>query len=179
MTPSAPTTRASLSRYGATTNDEPDSENSLFSEPMKMRTPEPDFRQVEQLDHAVLRFQVLEQVLQQLDIGLRSHILQQIGSAAHDQPRRQPAFGAGPDRKSLFDKLPGQRIERGTRFLLDPLDVATRLCQRASANMRVEEVRRFLKLRRGYARRQLDHPVLDVAVLRHQHRQRPLPARAG
>ena len=41
ITPSAPMIRRSPSRIGAAIREEPESENNLFSEPMKIRTPSP------------------------------------------------------------------------------------------------------------------------------------------
>ena len=65
--------------------EEPDSENSLFSEPMKMRTPSARLGPAQQIDHAALGFEIVEQQPHPLEIVERVQILQQIGVAAHDQ----------------------------------------------------------------------------------------------
>ena len=111
-------------------------------------------------------------MLQQLDVGLRRDVFEQVGAAAHDQPRRQAAFGAGPDRQPLLDQLLRQRVERGLGLVLERADLRLGLGQRAAVDVGVEEVRGFLQLRRRGAGRQLDDAVLDVAVLRDQHGQR-------
>ena len=128
--------------------------------------------EAEKLDQAVLRLQILEQPAQQFDVGLRGDVFEQVGAAAHDEARRQAAFGAGPDGEALFDEVLRQRVERGLGLVLDAGDLDRGLGERAAANMRVEEVRGLVKLRDGDARRQVDDAVLDVAVLRHQHGQR-------
>ena len=111
-------------------------------------------------------------MFQQLDVGLGGDVFEKVGAAAHDEPRRQAAFGAGPDGQPLLDQLLRQRVERGLGLLLELADIGLGFGQRAAVDVSVEEVRRLLQLRRGRAGRQLDDAVLDVAVLRDQHGQR-------
>ena len=70
MTPSTPTTLRRSSWKGATISEEPDSENSLFSEPMKMRTPSALSDRPEQLHEVALALQVVEQLADALQIFL-------------------------------------------------------------------------------------------------------------
>src|SRR5690606_8903421 len=118
------------------------------------------------------RLQVLEQVAQQFQISLRGDVFEQIGATAHDQPRRRAAFGAGPDSQTTLDQILRELVEGRLRLLLHPRDLGARLGQRAAPYVRVEEIRGLVQLRSGDASGQVDDPVLDLAVLRDENRQR-------
>lgn len=83
--------------------EEPDSENSLFSEPIKIRTLAA-LGAPEQIDHAALGLEVVEQRFDALQIVERMQILEQIGMAAHDQLPIL-VLAAGPARDSGRDDL--------------------------------------------------------------------------
>ena len=92
--------------------EEPDSENSLFSEPMKIRTPSARSARPKQIDHAALGLEIVEQQPDPLQIFQRMQIFQQIGVTAHDQ-LPVVAFAAGPARDPGGDHLLRQLIEFG------------------------------------------------------------------
>ena len=83
--------------------EEPDSENSLFSDPMKIRTPSARSARP-QVDHAALGLEIVEQQPDPFEIFQRVQILQQIGVAAHDQ-LPVVAFAARPARNPGGDDL--------------------------------------------------------------------------
>ena len=74
--------------------EEPDSENSLFSEPMKMRTPSPRSARPSRSMTPRLVSSVVEQRAHPLEVLERVQVVEQIGVAAHDQlalvARRRP-----------------------------------------------------------------------------------------
>jgi hypothetical protein len=65
--------------------EDPESENSLFSEPIKMCTPSAFSREFQKPDQIVLALDVVEQCAHALQIALRFNAFEQIGGAAHDQ----------------------------------------------------------------------------------------------
>ena len=78
--------------------DEPDSENSLFSEPIKMRAPSaPSARPRRSID-AALGFEIVEQEPHAFEVFQRVEVVEQVGVAAHDQ-LAVVAVAAGPARE--------------------------------------------------------------------------------
>ena len=65
--------------------EEPESENSLFSEPMKMRTPSACSARPSRSTTLALGLQIVEQEPHALEILQRIEVVEQIGLAAHDQ----------------------------------------------------------------------------------------------
>ncbi len=65
--------------------DEPDSENSLFSEPMKMRTPSAVSARPSRSITPRLVFEIVEQRADAFEILQRVQVFEQVGLAAHDQ----------------------------------------------------------------------------------------------
>ena len=165
--------RCSESRYGAITSDEPESENSLFSEPMKMRTPWSGFRQIKQLQRALLGFEIIEEVPQTIKICFGAHQFKQVTPPAHDQPCRLATAIAAPDGEPLFDQMLREGVKRLLGFFLQPGDFLPRLGDGAALNMCIEEIRGFDQLRRRHANRQIDDAVFDVTALRDQHGESP------
>ena len=70
MTPSTPAIFCSPSRNGAAIIDEPESEKSLFSEPMKILTPSPTLRAMEKIDDIGFGLEIGEQQPDALEIVL-------------------------------------------------------------------------------------------------------------
>ena len=95
--------------------EEPESENSLFSEPMKMRTPSAALGAAEQVDHPALGFERVEQRAHPFQIVERVQVLEQIGVAAHDQLALL-ALAARPAREPGGDDLLRELIELGLAF---------------------------------------------------------------
>ena len=142
MMPSTPTIRWSQSRKGAAIIDEPDSENSLFSEPMKMRTPSPRLGAVEQVDHVLLGLEIGEQQPDALEVLERREVLEQVGLAAHDQ-LALAALQARPAREPGVDQPLGEVVEFRLGGAALGLDLGPRLGQRAAADAGVEVVAGF------------------------------------
>ena len=92
--------------------DEPDSENSLFSEPMKMRTPSACSARPSRSMTPRLVFEIVEQQAHALEVLERMQIVEQIGLAAHDQ-LALVALAARPAREPGRDDALGQLIELG------------------------------------------------------------------
>ena len=127
--------------------DEPDSENSLFSEPMKMRAPSAPFGAAEQVDHAALGLEVVEQEPHTFEVFQRPQVVEQVGVPAHDQ-LAVLAPAAGPAGETGCHDLLRQLVELGLALLERLLQLALGFGERAPAHMRVEEVR-GLGQRRG------------------------------
>ena len=121
ITPSTPTILRRSSWKGATISEEPDSENSLFSEPMKMRTPSAFSDSPEQLHEVALALEIVEQVADALQVLLRGEVLQEVGLAAHDEAlavvERARPFG-----EPGLDDLLRQLVELGAGALQLLLD---------------------------------------------------------
>ena len=79
ITPSTPTILRRSSWKGATISEEPDSEKSLFSEPMKMRTPSAFSERPRELHQVALSLQIVEKVADALQVVLGGEVLQQVG----------------------------------------------------------------------------------------------------
>ena len=153
--------------------EEPDSENSLFSEPMKMRTPSALLGAAEQVDHVAPRLQVVEQQPHPLEVLQRLEVVEQVRLAAHDQPALV-ALAARPARQPVVDDLLRQLVELGLRLLHAPLKLDLGFGQRLAADARVEKVGRLGQRRGRQADRQIDDAVLDLAVVADHHDQRAL-----
>ena len=164
MTPSTPTTWRVSSRNGATIKDEPESEKSLFSEPMKMRTPSARFRSAEQFDDVLFGFEGIEKLADALEIFCRRDVLQEIALAAHDQALAIVG-DAGPFGEAGLDDLLRQLVEFGLGGVERLFEFGLGLRQGHAANMGIQIVRRFLQRRRRQAFRQCDDAVFDVLVL--------------
>ena len=93
--------------------EEPDSENSLFSDPMKIRTPSARSGTAQQIDHAALGFEIVEQQPHPLQVFKRVQIFQEIGVTAHDQ-LPVIALAARPARDPGGNDLLRQLIEFGS-----------------------------------------------------------------
>jgi hypothetical protein len=76
--------------------DEPDSENSLFSEPMKIRTPCRARRRRAVRSGRRLAFELVEQLAHAAQILGRHGIVEQVGATAHDHGG---GGAAGPDQR--------------------------------------------------------------------------------
>ena len=97
---------------GAATMEDPDSEKSLFSAPMKMRTPSPVSARVEQFDDVGLGLEVGEQQPDALEVAERRQVLEQVRLAADDQLTAR-ALQSGPARQAGIDQPLGQEVEFG------------------------------------------------------------------
>ena len=111
--------------------EEPDSENSLFSDPMKIRTPSARSARPKQIDHAALGLEIVEQQPDALEILQRMQIFQQIGVTAHDQ-LAVFAFAAGPAREPGRDHLLRQLIEFGAVLRQRGFEFEPRFGQRSA-----------------------------------------------
>src|SRR5262249_11263900 len=123
--------------------EEPDSENSLFSEPLKMRTPSARaLGPRDNVDQAALGLEIVEQEPPPLEILQRLEILKQVGMAAHDQAALV-VLAAGPAGEPCFDDLLGELVELGLAGGERPFEIRLGLGQRPPADMGIEEVGRL------------------------------------
>ena len=130
MTPRTPTIFWVASRNGAAIIDEPESEKSLFSEPMKMRTPSPPSARGEEVDHVGLGLEIGEEQADALEILGRAEVLEEVGLAAYDQLPgiRGTATGvASPASTSRG----GQRVELALHLLARVCDLPLELGRRS------------------------------------------------
>ena len=133
--------------------EEPESENSLFSEPMKMRTPSARSARPSRSITSRLRLEIVEQEPYALEILERLEVLEQVGLAAHDQ-LALVGLAAGPAGEPGGDRPLRQLVELGLRRPRARCSSsASRLRQRAAADAGVEEVRGLDQRRRSAARR--------------------------
>ena len=93
-------------------------------------------------------------------------------SAADDQALLLVA-AARPGGKAFGDHARGQLVELGAALLDLPLDAGARFGEREPADPRIDVVGRLVERGERQALRERDDAVLDVAVLAHQHRERP------
>ena len=124
--------------------------------------------ELEQPQHRLLRLQPFEQRLDLVHPGHLVEVLQQLGLAADDQAA---GAAAGPGRQPGLDHLVGQGVERGAvggDLLVHP---GPGIFQAAAGEAGIQVVAGLRERGGRQAGRDLDHPVLDLAVLRHQHHQ--------
>ena len=119
--------------------EEPDSENSLFSEPMKIADAFGLFGAAQQIDHLAPGFQIVEQQPDPLEVGDRLEVVEQMRLTAHDQ-LALVAFAARPAGKAGGDDLLGQLIEFGLACLARALDLGLDLSKGVAADTGIEEV---------------------------------------
>ena len=153
--------------------EEPDSENSLFSEPMKIRTPSARSARPSRsiTPRLVSRSSNNSRTRSRSSSACRS-------SSRLAWPRtiswRSSLVAAGPARDPRRDHLLRQLIELGAALRQRLFKFEPRFGERAAADSRIEEIRGLRQRRGRHARRQSQHAVFDLAILGDQHDQRPL-----
>ena len=149
--------------------DEPDKENNLFSEPMKIFIAVAGARAVEQAGDLLLAFELVEQVADAVEIG--GGAVDQIGL-----PRTIRTGRAAPSSDQLArprsTRVRGQRVERRAVGADLAAQAAAPLGQRQAGQPRVDIIGRLGQRRRRSPGGQVDHAVLDAAVGADQHRER-------
>ena len=152
--------------------EEPDSENSLFSEPMKMRTPSAARRVRADRSRRAWSPDRRTAAARARDLpsAWRS-------SSRLAWPRtiswRSSLLAAGPAGEPGGDQLLGQLIEFGAACV-SAVSISTRLGQRPAADPRVEEVRRLDQRRGRQPGRQVRTRFSTWPSSADQHHQRPL-----
>ena len=106
--------------------EEPESENSLFSEPMKMRMPSAFSARPSRSATRALGLEIVEQQAHALEVLQRVQVVEQVGLAAHDQLALL-ALAARPARKARRHDALGELIELGLARLERALELDARL----------------------------------------------------
>ena len=127
---------------------------------------------IEDVDHVLLRFEVVEQQADALQILGRLEVAQKIRLSAHDELRLPLAFRPGGE--PSVHQLGREFVELLLGGASGRLDVELHLREGAPSNARVEIVRRLDEGRGREVARDGQHPVLDAAILADEHGQRPL-----
>ena len=139
MTPRRRRSVRCLSWNGATIRDDPDSENSLFSEPMKICTPSPRSASPQQLHEIALGLEIVEQLADARQVLQSVDVLEQVGLAAHDQALLL-AECTRPGGKPSLDNFLRQLVELGLCGGKLGLDARLGLAERQAADAGIEVV---------------------------------------
>ena len=153
--------------------EEPDSENSLFSEPMKMRTPS---ARSARPSRSITSRRVSRSSNKSRTRSRSASALRSSSRCAWPRTISLRSSLSPPDQlaKPVGDELLGQLVELGLARLQRAFDLDLAL---ASVLPRMRALRKFAGLgqRRGrQAGRNVEHAVFDLAVLGDQHDQRAL-----
>ena len=179
MTPSTPTIFCAASRNGAAIIEEPDSENSLFSEPMKMRTPSPPSARPRRSITSVWVSRSANSRRMRSRSSTALQILEQVGLAAHDE-----LAGVRPGRRLVARPASTSRaVSASSSRSISARRASTSRLISASVRPRMRALRKLRGLgqrrRRGRPAGRSSEPVLDRAVLATRARRARGPARGG